>query len=232
MIKVRVAQSRGHTQLDWLDSFHSFSFGEYYDPQQMGFSHLRVINEDRVGPGKGFDVHGHRDMEIISYVIKGELAHKDSLGNGSIIRPGEIQRMSAGAGIRHSEYNPSKTEKVHFLQIWIMPNQVGLEPGYEQKTISVVQNQWIVLASPDPQNSLITVHQDVSLHLAHLSQSRSLEYEFAPQRCGWVQMIKGEINLNGVVLRKGDGAAIVNEGLAQITCIEDAELLLFDLHEH
>lgn len=232
MIKVRLAQDRGHTELDWLDSFHSFSFGEYYDPKQMGLSHLRVMNEDRVAPGKGFDAHGHRDMEIISYVISGELAHQDSLGNGSIIRPGEIQRMSAGAGIRHSEYNASKTAQVHFLQIWITPNQVGLEPGYEQKTIPVVQNQWIVLASPDPQKSLITVHQEISLCLAHLAQSKSLEYELEPQRCGWVQLIKGEVKLNGTILRKGDGAALVNESLIQITCLAEAELLLFSLYNN
>ncbi len=229
MIKIRLAEDRGHTQLNWLDSFHTFSFGEYFDPEQMGFSHLRVINDDKIKPGMGFDMHGHRDMEIISYVIAGELAHQDSLGNGSVIRPGEIQRMSAGTGIRHSEFNPSKTEEVHLLQIWITPNQTGLKPSYEQKLIPAGQNRWIELASPNQQTSLITIHQDVFLYAAHLSQSEVIGYTFKPQRCGWIQLAKGKISLNGVILSAGDGAALIDESFIQVTCLEEAELLLFDL---
>ena len=230
MMTVRLSKDRGHVQSNWLDSFHTFSFGEYYDPNHMGFSHLRVMNQDTIQPNQGFGMHSHHDMEIISYVTQGTLTHKDSLGNGSVIRPGEIQRMSAGKGIRHSEFNHSTTEAVQLLQIWIVPEQKGIEPGYEQTTIPIVQNQWILLAAPGTEKGLVTIHQDAQLYVAYLTESTVIEYDVKNRnRCAWIQVIRGEITLNGKIFQAGDGIELTHEPLIQIKCEQDAELLLFDL---
>lgn len=232
MITVRLSKERGHIQSDWLESFHTFSFGDYDDPKHMGFSHLRVINQDTIQPNQGFGMHSHHDMEIISYVTQGELAHKDNLGNGSVIKPGEIQRMSAGTGVRHSEFNHSKTEAVKLLQIWILPDQNGIEAGYEQKTIPKVQNQWILLAAPAAESGLVTIHQDAKLYVAYLTESSLIEYRFKDRsRCGWIQVIQGKIRLNDQSLEAGDGAAIIEELFIQIDSVKGTELLLFDLQK-
>jgi quercetin 2,3-dioxygenase len=230
MIVIRHSKDRGHSQISWLNSFHTFSFAEYYDPKFMGFGSLRVINEDTVQPGMGFGKHGHKDMEIISYVVKGSLAHQDSMGTGSVIKPGEIQRMSAGSGVEHSEFNHSKTDPLHFLQIWIIPEKNGLPPSYEQKSIPEIFNKFILIGSPKENDKAITIHQDVELYAAYLTEDHILEHQFKGDRKGWVQVINGKIDLNGQELNSGDGAAITNEKNIQITCIEDAEILFFDLN--
>ncbi len=237
MITIRPRNERGSANFGWLDSRHSFSFGNYYDPNQMGFASLRVINEDKVIPDRGFGTHGHRDMEIISYVLSGELAHKDSMGNGSIIRPGDIQRMSAGTGITHSEFNASDTNPVHFLQIWIMPNEQGLEPSYEEKNFTPEEKQGKLrlVGSLDGRNGSVTIHQDVNLYLANLSQGDSLTHEISNNRVAWLQVTKGAVLLNNRLLEAGDGAAIIDE--PQITIEhsshpahhKETEILLFDL---
>ncbi len=228
MITIRKAVDRGLTEIEWLVSHHTFSFGEYYDPVYMGFNSLRVINQDIVQPGKGFETHEHREMEIISYVIEGALQHKDSIGTGSIIKPGEIQRMSAGTGVAHSEFNASKTDPVHFLQIWIKPNQTGLEPSYEQKTLPQSKmNELILIGSPIGGEQAITIHQDVYLYVAYLDKNNTIEYEFKNDRKGWFQLIKGKIKLNGEELEAGDGAMLIEEVNISIECLEEAELLLF-----
>jgi len=223
--------ARGTSRTGWLESRHSFSFAEYRDPQQMGFRSLRVINEDRVVPGAGFPMHGHRDMDIISYVLEGTLEHKDSLGNGARIRPGEIQRMSAGTRIMHSEFNPSKTEPVHFLQIWIIPNQVGLPPSYEQKDFPVDRRrgQLRLVAAPDGREGAVTVHQDALLFIASLQASEKVVHTVEAGRGIWLQVARGIIALNGTQLREGDGAAAEHESALEVQADTDAEFLLFDL---
>ncbi|KTD42410.1 pirin family protein [Legionella quateirensis] len=228
MIMIRKAKDRGITHTHWLNSLHTFSFADYYDPEFMGFSQLRVINEDTVQPGMGFGRHSHRNMEIISYVIEGELEHKDSIGNGSIIRKGEIQLMSAGFGIAHSEFNHSSTAPVHFLQIWITPDVNNLEPVYQQKPIIKKDNQLILVASGTAGNGVIKIHQDVTLFVAYLDENQVLDYELGMNRCGWLQLIKGSIELNGHHLTSGDGVAMTQEPI-QIKSNTLSEFLLFDL---
>jgi redox-sensitive bicupin YhaK (pirin superfamily) len=231
MIKVRPAGERGKTRTDWLDSRHTFSFGEYHDPQHMGFSHLRVINEDRVTPGAGFGTHSHRDMEIITYVLEGALAHRDSTGTSSEIRPGEVQRMSAGTGISHSEYNASQIEPVHFLQIWILPADTGLKPGYEQKAFSLDKNRgrWTLIAAKNGREGSVTVHQDVDVWGARFSSGEQATFRLKPSRRAWVQMARDSATLNGVKLNEGDGAAISQEEILEFRAVKDPEILLFDL---
>jgi quercetin 2,3-dioxygenase len=231
MITLRPANQRGAANFGWLDSRHSFSFGNYYDPNHMGFADLRVINEDKVDPGQGFSTHGHRDMEIISYVLSGALEHKDSIGTGSVIYPGDVQRMSAGTGIMHSEYNASKTEPVHFLQIWILPEQKGISPSYEQKGFSDAekQGQLRLVGSRDGRNGSVTIHQDVDFYATRLQQGESVSHSLANGRVAWVQVVRGAATLNDQLLTAGDGAAISEEAVITLSGSEDAELLLFDM---
>jgi len=232
MITVRPANERGAANLGWLDSRHSFSFGHYYDPVHMGFGPLRVINEDRVRPGAGFDTHGHRDMEIISYVLEGALEHKDSIGTGSVIRPGDVQRMSAGSGIRHSEYNPSDSDPVHFLQIWLMPNEEGLTPSYEQKTFADgdKRNRLRLVASRDGRDGSVLIHQDADIYASLLDRDSAVTHALAKGRRGWIQVVRGALEANGKSLRAGDGAAASDLPMLQITGKADGtEFLLFDL---
>jgi redox-sensitive bicupin YhaK (pirin superfamily) len=231
MITHRPADARGHTRLAWLDSRHTFSFGDYNDPAHMGFRSLRVINEDRVQPGAGFGTHGHRDMEIITYVLAGALEHKDSLGTGSVIPPGDGQRMSAGTGILHSEYNHAADALVHFLQIWIVPARTGLAPSYEQKAFPVEEKlgKLCLLAAPDGRAGAITVHQDVALYVALLESGHEVTHRLAPQRHAWLQVARGAVELNGVALQAGDGAALSAEERLDVRAAGEAEVLLFDL---
>ncbi|MEO7678303.1 MAG: pirin family protein [Verrucomicrobiota bacterium] len=231
MIKVRKSEERGHVKLDWLDSRHTFSFGEYYDPQHMAFRALRVINEDYVAGGTGFGAHPHRDMEIVTYVLDGVLEHKDNMGNGSLIHPGEVQRMSAGSGIVHSEFNHSKTDKVHLLQIWLMPERKGIAPGYEQKTISIEQkhNQLCVLASLGSRDGSVKIHQDVELFTSVLDEGREITHSLAKGRGAWLQVASGSVNLNGISLNTGDAAAVEQEQMLRIQGTNKGEFLLFDL---
>ncbi len=231
MITIRKGGDRGHFDHGWLNTYHTFSFADYHDPEFMGFRTLRVINEDRVKPGVGFGTHGHRDMEIISYVLEGELAHRDSMGTGSVIRPGEVQRMSAGTGVMHSEMNPSKSEPVHFLQIWMLPERRGLEPEYEQKSFSAEERRGKLrlVASPDGRDGSVSIHQDVSLYDGFVSNGETLAHSFAAGRYGWLQVTRGEVELNGQRLAAGDGAAISDEPQVAITGRE-GEILLFDLN--
>ena len=231
MLAIRPANERGLANLGWLNSRHTFSFGHYYDPQFMGFGPLRVINEDRVKPGQGFGTHGHSDMEIISYVLDGALEHKDSMGTGSIIRPGDVQRMSAGTGVRHSEYNASDTDPVHFLQIWILPEKDGAEPGYEQKSFSAEEKQGRLrlVGSRDGRDGSVTIHQDVDLYASLLGADDSVSYELGEGRNGWVQVARGSVRLNGNELAAGDGVALKGAQTLAIEGIDDAEILLFDM---
>ena len=231
MITFRDRLTRGKSQTGWLDSRHSFSFGDYRDPKQMGFHSLRVINEDRVVPGAGFPTHSHRDMEIITYVLEGALEHKDSLGNGAIIRPGEVQRMSAGTGIQHSEFNASKTDPVHFLQIWIIPGQTGLKPGYEQKPFASEARFGKLLRVGDPEgrDGAVTIHQDAELYVSNLAAGSKVSHDLKRGRHAWVQTARGIIALNGTEMREGDGAAIEDIASLAIDAETDAEVLLFDL---
>jgi redox-sensitive bicupin YhaK (pirin superfamily) len=231
MMTVRSASARGHANHGWLDSHHTFSFADYHDPRHMGFRSLRVINDDRVAPGGGFPTHGHRDMEIISYVLDGALEHKDSMGTGSVIRPGDVQRMSAGTGVMHSEYNASKEEPVHFLQIWILPERRGAQPGYEQKrfTDGEKQGRLRLVASPDGADGSVTVRQDMRLYAARLTAGQSATHEIAPGRHAWVQVARGEVRLGDTVLKAGDGAALTDEPRLTLTGTTDGEVLLFDL---
>jgi hypothetical protein len=231
MITLRRNDERGHTKLPWLDSRHTFSFGEYHDRRYMDFRDLRVINEDRVSPGKGFGTHSHRDMEIITYVLEGSVEHKDSTGNQTIIRPGDVQRMTAGTGISHSEYNPSKTEPVHFLQIWILPQQQNLAPSYEQRTFDLEKNRgrWILVAAKDGRDDAVTVHQDVALSVARLLAGQQASYRLKPGRHTWLQAARGSVTLNGAALNEGDGAAVSEEEILEVKAVEEAEVLLFDL---
>lgn len=231
MITIRRSQDRGFADHDWLRTYHTFSFAHYHDPAFTQFHSLRVLNEDRVKPGKGFSFHAHSNMEILSYVLEGTLEHKDSMGTGSFIIPGEMQRMSAGKGVLHSEYNPSSTEPVHFLQIWLIPNQKDLEPSYEQKSFPIAarQNQFCLLASPTGTENSITIHQDVFVYGSFLDQGKPLEYSLSPSRAAWLQVAKGKIECNGQFLSAGDGAAIENEPHLRFLGKEDSEILLFDL---
>ncbi|NES80269.1 MAG: pirin family protein [Moorea sp. SIO2B7] len=232
MITVRPAQARGNANFGWLDSKHTFSFGSYYDPNHTGFGNLRVINEDKVQPGKGFGTHSHRDMEIISYVLGGELEHKDSIGNGSVIRPGDVQRMSAGTGIAHSEFNASTTEPVHFLQIWIVPEKTGIEPSYEQKHFSLNEKQGRLrlVASPDGRDNSVTIHQDANLYVAALNNGDRVNHSTDNNRSLWLQIARGSADINGQTLQAGDGAAITQETEMVIAATtDDTEILLFDL---
>jgi redox-sensitive bicupin YhaK (pirin superfamily) len=231
MITIRRAQERGRTQWEWLDSWHSFSFGDYHDPRAMGFRALRVINEDFVDAGAGFPRHPHRDMEIITYVLEGALQHKDSLGNGSIINPGDGQRMTAGRGILHSEQNASKDKPVHLLQIWILPEARGLEPGYEQRAFAPEDKhgKLRLIASPDAANGSVKVHQDVELFAAVLEPGQKVEHVLRPGRHAWIQVARGAVELNGSPLVHGDGAAVSDEAALTLRASEPSEVLLFDL---
>jgi redox-sensitive bicupin YhaK (pirin superfamily) len=230
MIDVYRAETRGRTRLNWLDSRHTFSFGEYYDPERMGFRTLRVINDDRVAPGGGFATHGHRDMEIITYVLDGALQHRDSLGNGSVIHPGEVQRMSAGTGIQHSEFNASADEPVHFLQIWILPAERNIAPSYEQRALPAAAGSGLALVgSRDGREGSVTVHQDVSVYAAQLSGGSSARHAVGANRSAWLHVALGEATVQGQRLRAGDGAAVSGEPWLSIQADGPAELLLFDL---
>lgn len=231
MIAVRHAEDRGAASFGWLDSRHTFSFGHYYDPNHMGAGPLRVINEDRVKPGAGFDPHGHRDMEIISYVIDGALEHKDSIGTGSVIRPGDVQRMTAGSGIRHSEYNHSGEDPVHFLQIWVIPETEGLEPGYEQKAFSDEEKRGRLrfVGSRDGREGSITIHQDVNLYAGLFDGDERATLKVGPDRIVWVQVVRGEINVSGSQLNAGDGVAITELDEISLSYGKDAEVLVFDM---
>ncbi|MCI0453553.1 MAG: pirin family protein [Candidatus Dadabacteria bacterium] len=231
MIKIRKSHERGHTNLGWLDSYHTFSFGDYYDPKHMGFRSLRVINEDWVKPSAGFGAHPHRDMEIITYVLEGALQHKDSMGNGSTITPGEIQRMSAGTGVTHSEYNRSRTEPVHLLQIWILPTKKNIEPSYEQREFNPGEKQGKLrlVATSDGRDSTVTVHQDVNLLASLLAPGENITYSLKPDRHAWVQIANGSVIMNGHELKHGDGASVSEEVNLEISASESSEILLFDL---
>ncbi len=231
MINIRRSNERGGGNFGWLNTRHSFSFDSYYDPKHMGFRSLRVINEDWVAPGEGFPAHPHRDMEIITYVLEGALEHKDSLGTGSVIRPGDGQRMSAGKGIRHSEMNASNTEKVHLLQIWIMPDRTGHEPSYEQKAFpeSEKRGKLRLIAGPDGKDGSVTIHQDAKLYVSLLAPGEEVTHDLANARHAWLQVAKGAVEVNGKKLEQGDGAAISDEQKLAIKGVQDAEILLFDL---
>jgi redox-sensitive bicupin YhaK (pirin superfamily) len=230
MLTLSPAKERGHTRIDWLDSRHTFSFGEWYDPAHMGFRALRVINDDRVAPGGGFPTHGHADMEILSYVLEGGLAHKDSMGTGSVIRPGDVQRMSAGTGVRHSEFNESGSEPVHFLQIWIIPDRRGHAPGYEQKTFPEAERRGKLrlVASPDGRDGSVSLHQDVALWAGVLDEGQKAELPLAAGRHAWVHVARGAAAVNGKRLGEGDGAALSDERLLTLEG-HGGEVLVFDL---
>lgn len=231
MIVRRPADARGRTQIDWLDSRHTFSFADYMDAEHMSFRALRVINEDWVQPNRGFGTHAHQDMEIVTWIVDGSLEHKDSLGNGSVIRPGDAQRMTAGRGIRHSEFNPSPTAAVHLLQIWIVPDRRGLDPGYEQRTIPLdeMAGKLRVVAAPDGRDGAVTIHQDVSLYATALAAGERAALDLAPGRHGWVQVARGSLTLNGTTLEPGDGAAVSNESRIELVAATPAQALVFDL---
>lgn len=230
MLTLRKAEERGHGNYGWLDTYYSFSFANYYDPQQMGFRHLRVINQDRISGGGGFPTHSHTDMEIVTYILEGALAHTDSTGNSEAIHRGEVQRMSAGTGIAHSEYNNSPTDPVHLLQIWILPNQRGLPPSYEQKHFSDEEKRGKLrlIASPDGRDGSVTIHQDLNLYATLLEAGDRIVYEIPPQRHAWVQVARGSLTLNDRPLKEGDGVAASTETLTLVGD-EGAEVLLFDL---
>jgi redox-sensitive bicupin YhaK (pirin superfamily) len=231
MMIIRPADERGHAQHGWLDSHHTFSFADYYAPEHMGFRSLRVINEDRVQGGKGFGTHSHRDMEIISYVLDGALEHRDSMGTGSVIRPGDVQRMSAGSGVAHSEFNASKSDLVHFLQIWLLPKERGIKPGYEQKTFSAAdkQGRLRLVASPDGRDGSVTIHSDASLYAGLFAAGETAAFELLPARHAWVHVARGRAKINGRELGAGDAAALSDERTVKIEGVDAAEVLLFDL---
>jgi quercetin 2,3-dioxygenase len=231
MITIRNRDDRGHAQHGWLDSHHTFSFADYFDPEHMGFRSLRVINDDRVSPGQGFGAHRHRDMEIISYVLEGALEHKDSMGTGSVIRPGDVQRMSAGSGVVHSEFNASKTEPVHFLQIWLIPAERNIDPSYEQKTFTNAdkQGKLRVVASPDGRDGSITVHTDAVVHAGLFEEGETAELALDKSRHVWVHVARGKVRVNGHELQAGDGAALSEEAAVRIEGVEGGEVLVFDL---
>ncbi|MBU5636622.1 pirin family protein [Geomonas sp. Red69] len=231
MITIRRANDRGHADHGWLNTYHTFSFADYYDPRHMGFRNLRVINEDRVRPGVGFPTHPHSDMEIISYVLEGALAHRDSMGTGSVIRPGDVQRMSAGTGITHSEFNHSKEEPLHFYQIWILPKRAGITPSYEQKFFSDEEKRGSLrlIASPDGRDGSVTINQDARLYATLLDAGDEIVHRLPAGQHAWVQLARGKVLLNGHLLEAGDGAAVNSEELLRLTGKEASELLLFEL---
>jgi redox-sensitive bicupin YhaK (pirin superfamily) len=231
MIVIRKSEERGHFNFGWLDTYHTFSFDQYYDPRFMAFRSLRVINEDRVQAGHGFPTHGHRDMEIITYVLEGALEHKDSMGTGSVIRPGDVQKMSAGTGVRHSEANPSQDEPVHLLQIWIMPDTEGIKPDYQQKRFETEEKRGRLrlVASPDGEDDSITIQQDARVYASLLEPSQQVVHELKPNRHAWIQVARGAVEVNEQTLNQGDGAAISNETQVTIEGLEPSEILLFDL---
>jgi len=231
MIQVRKSNDRGHANHGWLDTHHTFSFADYHDPEHMGFRALRVINEDRVAPAQGFGTHGHRDMEILSYVLEGGLAHRDSTGGGGVIRPGEVQRMSAGTGVMHSEFNASRSEPVHFLQIWLVPDRRGITPGYEQKHFPPEQREGRLrlIASPDAAEGSLRIHQDARVYTTLLGKGQSVTQALAPGRHAWVQVARGQVRIGDAVLSAGDGAALSDERSVTLTADEASEVLLFDL---
>ena len=231
MITLRPSEERGYTRLNWLDSYHTFSFGDYHDPHYMGYRALRVINEDRIKPGAGFPTHAHREMEIVTYVLEGGVAHKDSTGTSSIIGAGEVQRMSAGTGISHSEYNASKTEPAHFLQIWVVPDQPRLKPGYEQRSVELQKNagRWVVMASGNNPDGAVKIHQDAELLLAQLAAGQRVTYRLREGRHAWLHVARGTAALNDTPLEAGDGAAIDSEQILEIAAPNSGEILLFDL---
>ncbi len=231
MIELRRSSERGFADLGWLKSFHTFSFADYHDPAQMGFGPLRVINEDRIAAGQGFGTHSHRDMEIVSYVLDGELAHQDSLGNGSVIRPGDVQRMSAGTGVRHSEFNHSKSDVTHFLQIWIMPNQLGIAPGYEEKNFPSAERRGRLrlVASKDGRDGSVVVHQDARLYSGLFDGQEHASLPLDAGRLGYVHVARGTVTVNGHALASGDGAKLTEETQIELTAGTQAEVLVFDL---
>jgi redox-sensitive bicupin YhaK (pirin superfamily) len=232
MMHVRKAGARGHADHGWLDTRHTFSFADYFDPAHMGFRTLRVINEDRVQPGQGFGTHGHRDMEIVTCVLSGALEHRDSLGNGSVLRAGELQRMTAGTGVRHSEFNPSATEPVHFYQIWLLPERKGLEPGYEQRRFDPQEQRgrWRLVASGQGRDGSLTIRQDADLFLSSLAAGQRVAHAFGAGRHGWLQVLRGRVEANGVALAAGDGVAVSDEARLEVAGLEEAEVMLFDLN--
>ena len=231
MFALRRANERGHASHGWLNSYHTFSFGNYYDPEHMGFDKLRVINDDTVSPGGGFDTHGHRDMEIISYVLEGALRHQDSMGNGSVIRPGDVQRMSAGTGVTHSEFNASDAEPVHFLQIWVVPEQDGLTPSYQQKTFpdEEKRGRLRLVGSHDGRDGSVMIHQEVDIYATLITEGDSVSHVLAEGRKGWIHLAQGRASLNGEQLQAGDGVAIEGHATITLTGVSPAELLLFDM---
>ena len=231
MIRVRKAGERGHFDHGWLDTYHTFSFGDYYDPAHLGFRSLRVINDDRVHPGQGFGMHGHRDMEIVTYVLDGALQHQDSLGNGSILRAGELQRMTAGTGVRHSEFNPSDQEAVHLYQIWLLPERKGLKPSYEELGVGEEEKQgrFRLVASPDGAAGSLTIHQDARLYLASLLPGEGVAHEIERGRAAWLQVLRGSVNVLGNDLAAGDGVAVTDENAISVQAAVPSEVLLFDL---
>jgi len=231
MMTIRNAADRGHAKHGWLDSRHTFSFADYHDPEHMGFRSLRVINDDRVAGGQGFGAHSHRDMEIISYVLEGELSHKDSMGTGETIRPGDVQRMSAGTGVQHSEFNGSKKDEVHFLQIWLIPSKQGIKPGYEQKMFTEAdkRGKLRLVASPDGQDGSITVHTDGKLYAGLFTGGQAAELAIGPGRGAWLHVAKGTVRINGTELSAGDAASFENESSVRIEGVADGEVLAFDL---
>lgn len=231
MITTRLARERGHADHGWLNSYHTFSFADYYDAEHMGFRSLRVINEDRVQAGQGFGKHPHRDMEIISYVLEGALEHRDSMGTGSVIRPGDVQRMSAGTGVTHSEQNGSKAEPVHFLQIWLLPDKRGVAPGYEQKTFpdEEKRGRLRLVASPDGENGSLKINSDTRLYAGLFDKGQTAELPLVRGRHAWVQLTRGKMRVNGTVLEAGDGVAFSEEPLVRVEGVEPAEVLVFDL---
>lgn len=231
MMTIRPASERGHADHGWLDSHHTFSFADYYDPRHMGFRGLRVINEDRVAPAQGFGRHSHRDMEIVSYVLDGALEHSDSMGTGSVIRPGDVQRMSAGTGVAHSEFNGSKTEPVHFLQIWLVPAARGIAPGYEQKTFPREEKdgRLRLVASPDGADGSVTIHADARLYAGIFTAGQKARHELGPGRHAWVHVARGRVRVNGQELRAGDGAALSDEAAVEVEGVDSGEVLVFDL---
>lgn len=231
ILTVRRSVERGHANHGWLDSYHTFSFADYYDPAHMGFRSLRVINQDKVAPGAGFPTHPHRDMEIFSYVVSGTIAHKDSMGNGRELKPAQIQLMSAGTGVTHSEFNPSKTEPLHLLQIWITPHTRGLTPSYTEwhpSAESEAENKVLVI-SPDGRENSATIHQDADIYRVRLKAGEAVSHDLAPGRGLWLQLIKGELTADEITLRPGDAASTESPGTIHFTATEDAEALLFDL---
>jgi redox-sensitive bicupin YhaK (pirin superfamily) len=231
MITLRPANERGHFNHGWLDTYHTFSFADYYDPNQMGFRTLRVINEDTVQPGQGFSTHGHRDMEIISYVLEGALEHKDSMGGGGVLRPGDVQRMSAGTGVLHSEFNHSKEEPVKFLQIWIRPRRKDIPPRYDDRTFPIKEKrgELVLIASPDGREYSLNIEQDVKVYASVVDHGQRTTYNLEHNRYGWIQVARGRLRLNDQVLQRGDGASISNESRLELEGLEETELLFFDL---